>query len=112
MRAKAPHFGLARVKELVAGADFTVQEGRARVFHGTFLEARDRVQEVCAVLAERNFAHSVQLTWNVADVYGVRYFGRGWYLKLTIDDEEPEVAIVSFHPLQHPLRTNAGQVKP
>ena len=112
MKAKAPHFGLARVKGLVANGNFTVQESRARVFLGTFVEARARMQEVCALLSERAFSHSVQLTWDVADVYGVTYCGRGWYLKLTIDDEEPEVAIISFHPLQHPLRTNGGQVKP
>ena len=35
----------------------------------------------------------------------------GWYLKLTVDDEMPEVAITSFHPLEAPLRTRGGEVK-
>jgi hypothetical protein len=48
----------------------------------------------------------------VADVYGVRFRGGGWYLKLTVDDEMPEVAIISFHPLEAPLRTSGGEIKP
>jgi hypothetical protein len=36
----------------------------------------------------------------VADVCGVVFRSGGWYLKLCIDEEVPEVAIISFHPLE------------
>jgi hypothetical protein len=42
----------------------------------------------------------------------LHFRGGGWYLKLTVDEETPEVAIISFHPLEAPLRTNRGEVKP
>ena len=46
-------------------------------------------------------------------MYGVRIAdGSGWYLKITIDETVPEVAVISFHPLERPLKTNGGMVKP
>ena len=58
------------------------------------------------------FAHTVQLTQDVADVYGVKIDNAGWYMKLTIDKQVPEVAVISFHPLEKPLKTNGGVVQP
>ena len=113
VKAKIPYFALERVKSMVEAGQFMIQQGRARVFlGGSFQEARVAMKEVIADLSVRNFSHSVQLTWDVADVYGVRFRGGGWYLKLTIDEETPEVAIISFHPLEAPLRTSGGEVKP
>lgn len=98
---------------MVEAGQFMIQQSRARVFlGGSFQEARTAIKEVIAGLTVRNFAHSLQLTWDLADVYGVRFRGGGWYLKLTVDEETPEVAIISFHPLEAPLRTNGGEVKP
>jgi len=49
----------------------------------------------------------------VADVYGVARDEGGWYLKLTIIDEDgPEVLVISFHPLERPIKTNGGLVLP
>jgi len=98
---------------MVEAGQFMIQQSRARVFlGGSFQEARTAIKEVIAGLTVRNFAHSLQLTWDLADVYGVRFRGGGWYLKLTVDEETPEVAIISFHPLEAPIRTNGGEVKP
>lgn len=64
-------------------------------------------------LTVRQFAETQKLTWDVADVYAVRMAdGSGWYLKITIDEEVPEVAVISFHPLERPLKTNGGMVQP
>ena len=113
MKAKIPHFALGSVKSMVEAGQFMIQQSRARVFlGGSFQEARTAIKEVIAGLTVRNFAHSLQLTWDLADVYGVRFRGGGWYLKLTVDEETPEVAIISFHPLEAPIRTNGGEVKP
>ena len=113
MKAKTPSFALDRVKQMVEAGQFMIQQGRALVFMGgSFKEAREEMKEVIANLTVRNFSHSDQLTWDMADIYAVRYRDAGWYLKLTIDEEAPEVAIISFHPLQAPIRTNGGEIKP
>jgi hypothetical protein len=51
-------------------------------------------------------------TQDVCDVYGIVREADGWYLKLCIDEGVPEVAIISFHLLERPLRTNGGEIKP
>jgi hypothetical protein len=113
MKAKTPHFSLDRVKEMVAAGQFMIQQGRALVFlGGSFKEARLAMKDVISTLTLQNFSHSDQLVWDMADIYGLQYRGSGWYLKLTIDEKTPEVAIISFHPLQAPLRTNSGVIKP
>jgi len=58
------------------------------------------------------YAETVELTWDVADVYGVQIDGEGWYLKIAIDEEQPEVAVISFHPLERRLKTRGGWVNP
>jgi hypothetical protein len=113
VKAKTPHWDLTRVKELVAAGSFMIQQGRAFAYlGGTYTEALETMKEVVAGLSTRNFAYSQSLTWDVADVYGVMFRSGGWYLKLCIDEETPEVAVISFHPLEAPLRTNGGEVRP
>jgi hypothetical protein len=74
MKAKIPHFSLDRVKALVVAGRFMIQEGRALAFLGTYKEATASMREVIANLSTKNFSNSVQLTWDMADVYG---FGSG-----------------------------------
>src|SRR5215468_4759568 len=50
----------------------------------------------------------IQLTYDTADVYGINIQSTGWYVKLCIDHDTPEVAVISFHPPEHPMRTPAG----
>jgi hypothetical protein len=67
---------------------------------------------VAGELAVDNFHRSVQLTYDVADEYGLNIDGVGWYIKLCIDRTVPEVVVISFHPPQWPMRTQAGTIKP
>lgn len=97
---------------MVAADEFFVQEGRAAAFFETVMAARAGVQSVVAGLTTRSFSRTVELTYDVCDVYGVQVGPLGWYLKLCIDETVPEVLIISFHPLERPLRTNGGTVKP
>lgn len=75
-------------------------------------EAYEAVEVTIASLTIRSFAHTTVQTQDVCDVYGVVREGEGWYLKLCIDNAVPEVAVVSFHLLERPLRTNGGEVQP
>lgn len=54
----------------------------------------------------------MQLTYDVADKFGINIDGTGWYIKLCIDRDVPEVVVISFHPPERPMRTKAGMVKP
>jgi len=71
VKAKIPHFALDQVKSMVRGWAVHDSTSRARVFlGGSFQEGRSAMRGVIADLSLRNFSHSVQLTWDMADVYG------------------------------------------
>ena len=114
MKAKAPYWDLARVQALAAQPQgLFVQVTRAAAFFGSPSEALATLRTVIAQLTWKDFAETQQLTWDTADVYGIRMAdASGWYLKITVDEEIPEVVVISCHPLAHPLRTNGGVVKP
>lgn len=59
-----------------------------------------------------NFYRTVQLTYDVADEYGLNLEGVGWYIKVCVDRTVPELVVISFHPPQRPMRTRAGIVRP
>jgi hypothetical protein len=59
-----------------------------------------------------NFYRSVELTYDVADEYGLEIEGTGWYIKLCIDRDGPEVVVISFHTPKYPMRTKAGVIRP
>ena len=60
-----------------------------------------------------DFAHSSHLAVHDADIYGVTANDHGWYLKLTVVEELGKIVLViSFHPLDQPLRTRGGMVEP
>jgi hypothetical protein len=116
MKARVPHWPLDRVKQLVSEGKVFVQKTRALEFFATMEAAYLTVEATVSGLTTKAFAHSMQQTQDVCDVYGVLVEGDGWYLKICIDEgtpeNAPEVAVVSFHPLERPLRTNSGEVKP
>jgi hypothetical protein len=112
MKAKTPHWPLDRVKTLVAEGKLIIQRSRALVFFLDREAATKAVQQVVSVLTNRSFAETKTQTYDACDVYGVRWEGEGWYLKVCVDETRPEVAVLSFHPLEHPLRTNGGVVSP
>ncbi len=108
-----PHWSLTVIRRMVAQDEFFCAFGSAVAYFATPGEAREAVQEAVAALEETNFAETVKLSTHVADVYGVPRDEGGWYLKLTIIDEDgPEVLVISFHPLERPIKTNGGLVSP
>jgi len=108
MKAKKPHWSLEDAKRLAAEGRLFLSKTKAQAFFPDPWTAATKAQAVIADLTERQFAHTLQQT-DICDVYGVRLDGKGWYVKLTIDDL---LVIVSLHPLEKPLKTNAGEVKP
>jgi hypothetical protein len=110
-----PHYPLDEVKKLVAAGAFMVMKGRALnllVPPLTYAQAIGFIATAIQMLSLDNFHRSVQLTHDVADEYGLNIDGTGWYIKICIDRTVPEVAVISFHTPQFPMRTKAGTVKP
>jgi hypothetical protein len=113
--SSGPHHSLDEVKRLVASGQFMLMKGRALnllVPPLTYAEALRFVAAAVQLLSVDNFHQSVQLTHDVADEYGLNIDGTGWYIKLCIDQSEPEVTVISFHTPQFPMRTKAGTIKP
>ncbi len=111
----SPHYPLDEVKKLVAADNFIVQKGRALnllVPPLTYAQAIGFIAAAIQMLSTDNFHRTVQLTYDVADEYGLNIDGTGWYIKICIDRAVPEVAVISFHPPQFPMRTKAGTIKP
>ncbi len=111
---KVPHWDLSQVKALAAQpGGLWVQVKRAiGFFGGDARAAYAAVRRTIVVLTVKDFAETQRLTWDVADIYGVKMEdGTGWYLKLYID-QATQVTVISFHPLERAIRTNGGTVKP
>ena len=68
------------------------------------LYARRTVQQ----LGDAMFVESVRMTDVWADVYGCYRDGLGWYVKIYESDDE--LAVISHHEPERPLRTLPGQV--
>lgn len=112
MKAKKPHWDLERVKGLAANDRLVLSRTRALNFFEADETAVATAKDVLAGLSADRFAHTL-LQPAKCDVYGVQIAGAGWYLKLTIDPQLPEgLIVISLHPLEKPLRTNTGMVKP
>ena len=112
---KRPHYPLGEVKKLVAAGAFMAMKGRGLsllVPPLTYVEAMGFVAAAIQLLTVDNFHGTVQLTYDVADEYGINIDGTGWYIKLCIDRDVPEVVVISFHPPERSMRTKAGMVKP
>ena len=113
MKRRTPHFPLALVKGLAALPDgLFIQRTRAVDFFTSHAEAYAAARRVIEGPTESDFSETLRLTHDVADVYGVRIEDVGWYLKMTVDETVPEVAVISSHPLERPIRTNGGTVEP
>ncbi len=112
MKAKKPYWDLDRVKGLAANDRLVLSRSRALNFFEADETAVATVKQVIAGLSADRFAETL-LQPAKCDVYGVQVAGAGWYLKLTIDPQPPEgLIVISLHPLEKPLRTNTGMVKP
>ncbi len=109
---KGPHWPLERVKRLSADGKLFLQRTKALDSFESPRAAYEFAQETIRDLTERSFVESMQHTYDVMDIYGVRIETMGWYLKLYIDEEVPEVTVVSLHPLERAIKTRGGMVKP
>lgn len=112
MKAKKPYWDLERVKGLAANDRLVLSRTRALNFFEADETAVATAKDVIAGLSADRFAETL-LQPAKCDVYGVYIAGAGWYLKLTIDPQPPEgLIVISLHPLERPLKTNTGMVKP
>lgn len=59
-----------------------------------------------AALGEKDFVETKHQNPDVCDVYAVLVDARGWYVKFTLLPEK--VFLISFHRLEHPIRTARG----
>ena len=114
LSVKAPYWDLENVKAVAALPNgLLVRVTRAADFFPDRQSAIAACRSAIAALTVRDFAETQRLAWDIADVYGVRMADNtGWYLKITVDEDEPEVVVISFHPLEYPLKTNGEVVKP
>lgn len=106
MKPRKPHWEIARVKSLAAAGKLLLTKTKAQNSFAAATTATHAAMTIIAQLSERQFSET-QVQLDICDVYAVPFQGRGWYLKVTVDDL---LVVVSLHPLQWPLRTNGGVV--
>ena len=112
MKARTPHWDIVEVKALAAKGQLVLSRTRAVDFFETADVAVATAKQVIAGLTVSRFAETLVQPAR-CDVYGVQVGEGGWYLKVTIDrDPQDELVVISLHPLEKPLKTNSGMVKP
>ncbi len=113
MRSTRPRWSLTEV-QMLAAEDRVVLTRTVYDLFSTRVEALRWVREVIADLRLADFAHTVDLEVHMADVYGFIVGDDGWYLKLTIteDDDDSFALVISCHPLAYPLNTQGGCISP
>jgi hypothetical protein len=94
---------IARCEEARDGLHLS--KTKAEASFSSFAQALDAARTTIASLAERDFVETKQQR-DPCDVYVVVIGKRGWYVKLTLLPEQ--VILVSFHPLERPMRTARG----
>ena len=110
---KQPRWDIATVKSFAAApGGLQVLKTRALDLFSDRHAAYTAARTMIAALTVGNFAETVRLGLDWADVYGVKITGRGWYVKLTVREENDLVVLISFHPLERRLQTNKGTVLP
>ena len=118
---RSPHFKLTEVKNVAAHPDaILLSKTRARVFFATPRLAAEAATRMLRELTESAFVETKFQNSDICDVYayqaippipalvaGVETICRGWYVKLTLLPEH--VLLISFHPLEQPIRTARGK---
>jgi Motility quorum-sensing regulator, toxin of MqsA len=106
MAAKKPFFPLLDVKMIAHRQDgLHLSKTKAEASFSSFAQALDAARSMIESLTGRDFVETKQQR-DPCDVYVVAIDKRGWYVKLTLLPEQ--VILISFHPLERPLRTARG----
>ena len=119
--ARTPHFNLTEVKDVAASPDaILLSKTRARVFFATPRLAAEAAIRMLRELTESAFVETKFQNPDICDVYayqatppitamvaGTEVACRAWYVKFTLLPEH--VLLVSFHPLEQPIRTARGK---
>jgi hypothetical protein len=112
---------LAEVKKVAASPDaILLSKTRARVFFATPRVAAEAATRMMRELTDTAFVETKFQNPDICDVYayqaippitamvaGTERICRAWYVKLTLLPEH--VLLVSFHPLERPIRTARGK---
>lgn len=118
---RTPHFKLEEVKLVAASPDaILLSKTRARVFFATPRAAAEAATRMLRELNEAAFVETKFQNPDICDVYayqatppimgmvaGAERSCQAWYVKLTLLPEQ--VLLVSFHPLERPIRTARGK---
>jgi hypothetical protein len=110
-----PAYDLAEVQRLALARLAYLSPRKARDIVGDLLdlEPRDAEAFVLGLLGQlrpEHFAETKTEKAPPADVYGLFFEGRGWYVKIAID--QGRLVVISCHPPEAPLRTRAGTITP
>jgi hypothetical protein len=106
MAPKKPFFPLLDVKNIARRKDgLHLSRTRTEASFSSFAEALDAARSMLESINERDFVETKQQR-DPCDVYVVVIGKRGWHVKLTMLPEQ--VVLVSFHPLERPMRTARG----
>src|SRR5262245_1882806 len=113
MKPPQPGFALDAVKDLCEKRAVSFRRTSAMdhliAERGTYLAGVAFAVEVIQSLTEDDFVEPAHLSRDDTDVYGKVVDGKGWYIKLTIEDGFTEkLLVISFHPPRFPLRTRGG----
>jgi hypothetical protein len=111
MAPRKPFFRLRDVQDIARRKDgLHRSRTKAEASFSTFAQALAAARTMIESLTERNFVETRQ-PYDPCDVYAATIEDRGWYVKLTLLPEQ--VILISFYPLERPLRTARGhEVKP
>lgn len=111
-----PVHSLDEVRRFAAAAGAHVQvsehnatEPVANLFSLTPEAAEAYVLALVGRLLPQNYAHTLTNKTPPADVYGLEFEGRAWYIKVAF--YRGLLVVISCHPPTEPLRTLAGTVK-
>jgi hypothetical protein len=115
-RVPGPAFDLTQFQAEVRQENFHVYITRAlqiikKVRQCDRLEAREYAKRAVLSLQQGDYAHTLKTAnGQLHDVYGKLMDEEGWYLKIEIHIRDGQPGIVSCHPAEHDLETNAGVV--
>jgi hypothetical protein len=110
-----PAYDLDEVKRLAQTGQVQMRPRKSRDIVGDLLDLEPREAEAFVVgligqLRPEHFAETKVEKTPPADVFGIFFEGRGWYIKVAID--RGRLAVISCHPPEIPLRTRAGTITP